>query len=221
MGKGTGILMAHLAGMTAVRYGALALAGPTQGRPLARDAGPVLDGLDALAGELRALSAQGVRTETALALLETAEQLLRDAGPATPYEPADARTAQGGLAGWQIRAMTCYIDNNLDSKLSLARLAATVRLSASYLCRAFRHSQQCSPMQYVVQRRLLAAKHLLRHSPAPLSEIALTCGFSDQAHFTRQFRSATGETPQRWRRMWQADGMHAGALRQFGAHPTL
>jgi AraC-like DNA-binding protein len=34
---------------------------------------------------------------------------------------------------------------------------------------------------------------------APLSEIALSCGMSDQSHFTRSFRRIVGETPHLWR----------------------
>ena len=32
-----------------------------------------------------------------------------------------------------------------------------------------------------------------------LSEIALSCGMSDQSHFTRSFRRIVGETPHLWR----------------------
>ncbi len=37
-----------------------------------------------------------------------------------------------------------------------------------------------------------------------LSEIALSCGMSDQAHFTRAFRRVVGETPNRWRQSRRA-----------------
>jgi AraC family transcriptional regulator len=37
-------------------------------------------------------------------------------------------------------------------------------------------------------------------SAAKLSEIALACGFTDQAHFTRTFGHFMGCTPARWRR---------------------
>jgi AraC-like DNA-binding protein len=33
-----------------------------------------------------------------------------------------------------------------------------------------------------------------------LSEIALKCGFNDQAHLCKQFRQHTGTTPAAWRR---------------------
>jgi AraC family transcriptional regulator len=108
--------------------------------------------------------------------------------------------AQGGLAGWQVRALTAYVDARLDDKLGLAALAGAVRLSPSYLCRACRQTLDCSPMQFVMQRRLIAARRLLAHSSIALSELALRCGFADQAHFSRVFRAATGESPLRWRR---------------------
>jgi AraC family transcriptional regulator len=236
-GNDIGVLMASLAGFTAVDWNTMALA--IAARPAQSEAAkPVLEGLRALACELNNRMVLGENTETALALLETARQLVRGACRRhdetaqvgkTPAGVARTDTAQGGLAGWQIRALDCHIDGHLDTKLCLAALAGAVRLSPSYLCRACRQTLQCSPMQYVMQRRLLAARQLLRHSPLPLSVLALNCGFADQAHFTRLFRAAMGETPLRWRRMWQASsapqttttasaGATAGTMRQSGAH---
>jgi AraC-like DNA-binding protein len=37
-------------------------------------------------------------------------------------------------------------------------------------------------------------------SAEPLSEIALSVGFSDQAHLCRLFRQAFGQSPASWRR---------------------
>jgi AraC-like DNA-binding protein len=41
---------------------------------------------------------------------------------------------------------------------------------------------------------------LMKSSSKALSEIAIDCGFSDQAHMCRQFRRATGVSPNAWRR---------------------
>jgi AraC-like DNA-binding protein len=53
---------------------------------------------------------------------------------------------------------------------------------------------------YLMHRRIEVAQGLMLRSSAPLSEIALRCGMSDQAHFTRTFRRVVGETPCLWRR---------------------
>ena len=34
----------------------------------------------------------------------------------------------------------------------------------------------------------------------PLSEIALDCGFADQAHLCREFSKSTGKSPAAWRK---------------------
>ena len=43
------------------------------------------------------------------------------------------------------------------------------------------------------------AKNYLRHTSAPIAEIAERMGYSDAAAFTRAFQSWTGRTPARWR----------------------
>jgi transcriptional regulator GlxA family with amidase domain len=52
----------------------------------------------------------------------------------------------------------------------------------------------------MIRRRVeLAAKYMLQ-TDMSLSDIAVGCGFSDQAHLCKQFRTVTGETPAGWRR---------------------
>ncbi|MDP2022210.1 MAG: AraC family transcriptional regulator, partial [Hydrogenophaga sp.] len=55
--------------------------------------------------------------------------------------------------------------------------------------------------QFVLRSRIERACDLLRHSRDPISEIALTCGYADQASFTRQFRKSVGLTPSAYRGM--------------------
>jgi AraC family transcriptional regulator len=43
------------------------------------------------------------------------------------------------------------------------------------------------------------AKHMLQ-TDLSLSDIAIGCGFADQAHLCKHFRAFTGETPAAWRR---------------------
>ena len=41
---------------------------------------------------------------------------------------------------------------------------------------------------------------LKANTALPLAQVALECGFSDQAHFTKAFAKASGLTPAKWRR---------------------
>src|SRR3546814_10177753 len=53
---------------------------------------------------------------------------------------------------------------------------------------------------WFVQRRVQHAEALLTGTQLPIVQIALECGFTDQAHFTKAFAKANGTTPARWRR---------------------
>jgi AraC-like DNA-binding protein len=104
----------------------------------------------------------------------------------------------GGLAPWQKRCLMELIDSNLDGKLRLSYLAEECGLSVSHFCRSFKRSFGVPVHRYLITRRVEHAKFLLRSSSAPLSEIALDSGFSDQASFSRSFRAVVGTSPIRW-----------------------
>src|SRR4051794_38457807 len=83
--------------------------------------------------------------------------------------------------------------------LTLNGLARACGLSIRHFTRAFRQSTGMAPYQWLQYRRVEKAKQLLEASSAPLSAIALDCGFADQSHFTRTFSRVVGVTPRTWR----------------------
>ncbi len=118
-------------------------------------------------------------------------------------EAPRARVAQerkGGLAPWQVRKVTSHVEASLDRPLKSADLAQLVRLSACHFSRSFRVSFGCSPIEYVIRRRMEHAQGLMLSTDVPLSQIALDCGLADQAHLSRLFRRVVGESPRVWRR---------------------
>jgi AraC family transcriptional regulator len=108
--------------------------------------------------------------------------------------------ARGGLAAWQIVRLRAYIDSNLHRTIHIPNLSAVARLSPAHFSRKFKLAGGESPHAYVMRRRLERACHLMMASAKPLSEIALSVGFSDQAHLCRLFRQAFGQSPANWRR---------------------
>ena len=107
---------------------------------------------------------------------------------------------RGGLAAWQILRVRTFIDNNLHRAIHIRDLSAVARRSPAHFSRKFKLAVGESPHAYVVRRRLERACHLMMTSTASLSEIALSVGFSDQAHLCRLFRQAFGQSPANWRR---------------------
>jgi AraC family transcriptional regulator len=108
--------------------------------------------------------------------------------------------ARGGLAAWQIARVRAYVDSNLHRTIHIRDLCAVARRSPAHFSRKFKLAVGESPHAYVVSRRLERACHLMMTTVEPLSEIALSVGFSDQAHLCRLFRQAFGESPAHWRR---------------------
>jgi len=114
--------------------------------------------------------------------------------------PRVDKVQPGGLATWQARRTLAYIEANLPSKIDIDDLANVVALSRSHFSRSFKHTVGLSPMQYVVVRRVERAKVMISTTKDPLAEVALACGFADQAHLNRRFRDIVGTSPGRWRR---------------------
>jgi AraC family transcriptional regulator len=106
----------------------------------------------------------------------------------------------GGLAPWQLRRVSEFIDANLNSDISISQLARECGLSARYFARAFKKSAGAPPHQWLMKKRVDKAKELLQRVDWELTNIASTCGFVDQSHFTRVFSRFEGDSPGRWRR---------------------
>lgn len=108
--------------------------------------------------------------------------------------------ARGGLASWQKRKIDRYLSEHLGRSLRVGELAKQVGLSVSHFGHAFKKSFGITPHSHIVRLRLEQAQRLMLGTDDPLSQIALICGFADQAHFSRRFRRTVGDTPSEWRR---------------------
>jgi|HubBroStandDraft_5_1064220.scaffolds.fasta_scaffold34959_2 AraC family transcriptional regulator len=146
-------------------------------------------------------------SEALLSCARDAEESVDDAS----IETNERRMYRGGLAPWQVRSVTTYIDANLSAPLSCEELARLARLSVSYFARAFKCTFGYSPHVFLMRRRMERAQGLMLETNAPLAQIALDCGFADQAHLSRHFLRLTGERPASWRR-----ARASGSVRDFG-----
>lgn len=109
---------------------------------------------------------------------------------------------KGGLTPASLDRVIEKIDQSLDVGLSLSQLAELVNLSIPHFCRAFKQSLGCPPHAFIVRRRIDRAKEYLRHSSMSVTDIALTCGFSNSSHFSNAFRREIGMTPGDYRGAW-------------------
>jgi len=111
-----------------------------------------------------------------------------------------ARAACGKIAGRGIARVIDYVEAGIDEDLRLASLAEVAAMSVYHFARSFRKTVGMSPHAYVLSRRLTRAHAMLRRSEDGLAQVALSCGFSSQAHFTTAFHRNLGITPGVFRR---------------------
>ena len=100
----------------------------------------------------------------------------------------------------QVAAALQYLQENLDGPLTLAEVAEVAKLSPFQLDQRIRKIFHLPMSQLIRKYRLDAAIDLLQSTAAPISTIALKCGYCDQSAFTRQFKQTTGLTPGQYRR---------------------
>jgi AraC family transcriptional regulator len=114
--------------------------------------------------------------------------------------PAVRGIPRGGLAPWQERRAKELMSAALNEEIPLGRLAAECGLSVQHFARAFRQSTGTPPHRWLLKQRVDRAKTLLTDRGVSLADIAVSCGFADQSHFTRIFTAMVGVSPGAWRR---------------------
>jgi AraC family transcriptional regulator len=114
---------------------------------------------------------------------------------ATPEPPI-----RGGLAGWQQRNVTAYIEEHVADQIQLSTLAGIARLSPYHFCRAFKRSIGLPPHRYHSTRRIERAKGMLAKGSMSVTEVGFALGFAQTSSFTAAFRRVTGITPTEYQR---------------------
>ena len=96
--------------------------------------------------------------------------------------------------------MKKFFDTSFAAHYSLTDFEQTLNVSKYRLCRDFSAAFGVSPLQYLNERRLSAARELLLTTDIPVHEIASSVGFDTTNHFISLFKRANGLTPGAYRR---------------------
>jgi len=92
-----------------------------------------------------------------------------------------------------------FVGEHIGQNLTVADLAEVACMSPAHFARSFKLTTGQCPHEFVSRIRLDLAKQMLAERYRPISDIALSAGFSSQSNFSRAFRGATGMTPRDWR----------------------
>jgi AraC family transcriptional regulator len=116
------------------------------------------------------------------------------------HDERSRRRSLGKIPARGMAYVVDYVEANLDQDIRLAALADLATMSRYHFAHRFRETIGLSPHAYVMERRVARAQDLLKRGESGLAQVALACGFADQAHFTTTFRRKIGMTPGEYQR---------------------
>ena len=99
-----------------------------------------------------------------------------------------------------IKKVFQFIDKSLDKKITLENLSQISGYSKAALIQKFKYYTGTTPIQYITEKRITAAKKLLHNRNKTLRSIALCVGFSNEFYFSLVFKKETGLSPSEFRR---------------------
>ncbi|NBT32114.1 MAG: helix-turn-helix domain-containing protein [Rhodobacteraceae bacterium] len=82
----------------------------------------------------------------------------------------------------------------------MKRIANLAGLSQRQMLRGFRESFGQTVTHFYSDLRLQKANELLRQTRLPVSQVAVSTGFTNQSSFARAFQKKYGAVPNDWRR---------------------
>ncbi|SAL10382.1 AraC family transcriptional regulator [Caballeronia peredens] len=112
--------------------------------------------------------------------------------------PAARGREPSALPQWRINRVSEFVESHLAENISLADIAASTGLTRMHFAAQFRRATGMRPHEYLLQKRIERAQDLLRTSKHSILDVAFSCGFRSQAHFTTVFKRLVGATPKYW-----------------------
>lgn len=106
----------------------------------------------------------------------------------------------GQLSAAQETLLRDYIEEYLETDISLDELSRLTQLSRFHMARRFKATFGVPPHRFIIDRRIDLAKRLLAEGDLPVADVAKSVGFSSSALFIKTFRATTGVTPLVFRR---------------------
>ena len=96
-----------------------------------------------------------------------------------------------------------FIDYNYHENMSLDSLSKTLYVSKHHLSHMFKNEFGTSPIKYLIQKRMLAAKELLETTDKSIADIAVCVGYDDVTYFSQIFKKFTGYSPRAYRKTFR------------------
>lgn len=114
-------------------------------------------------------------------------------------EVSDKERAYEDIIFEKLKMSLNYVEENYAENITAETMAAVSNYSVSHFSKLFKQMTGESLTQYLKNYRLEIAANRLRNEPTKVSEIALSCGFSNLSYFSRAFYQKYHMTPSEYR----------------------
>jgi len=125
---------------------------------------------------------------------------------------------------YRLRRAKEFIDDCYNSQLTLDDMSREACLSPYHFLRLFRDAFEKTPHQYLTERRIKAAKELLRNRPMPVTDVCFEVGYESLGSFITLFRRHVGYSPKSYRRVFLITPPLAGVptcfIQMFAGDPA-
>lgn len=96
-----------------------------------------------------------------------------------------------------VRKCICYINENIEKKITVSALSETCGISPDYLSQIFKEEIGENLSTYIMKRKLESAKEMLLQNKSN-AEICKALRFSSVSHFITAFKKHCNMTPSEW-----------------------
>ncbi len=93
-----------------------------------------------------------------------------------------------------------YIEENIKEKILIKDICESIGCSKTTLINTFKRDLGVTVNEYITEKRLTMAEHLLASSNLSAARVASVVGFSDQAYFSKVFSARYGVPPGKYKR---------------------
>lgn len=99
----------------------------------------------------------------------------------------------------QVASIKKYIDQHFTEEVSLSMLSDIFFMDSDYASKLFKKEYGISIKNYIIDKRIEAAKELLSSTALPVNTVAINVGYENYSYFTRLFKKVTNLTPVEFR----------------------
>ena len=113
--------------------------------------------------------------------------------------PSESRTETAAPEIYLLKALD-FIDINYQDDISVEDIAASAGMNRKNLYSVFKKLTGFSPRDYLIYYRMCKATALLKSTNLSIETVAVSVGYNDPFHFSKEFKKNVGFSPSEYRR---------------------